>query len=371
MNVVLVTNIPNPYRVPLFEELNQQLNREDIDFKVLFGDKTYARRKFKLDKNFDFKHDYLRSLKWSILGNSEKTMFLYNGLLRFLLKEKPDKIIVGGFSLATVKIFIYCLLLRKKWIIWSGSIDENGAKSTVRSAFRQFLVKRANSFIAYGTKAKEYLVSLGATNDKVHIAINTVDVKAFQRSKDSSLDLESPKELITVGYLSKRKNIDTIIKALKKLSESRRDFVLRILGDGDERSNLEHLINDLGLEDFVRIEGFIQKEDLPKFYHQSYAMLFPTNHDIWGLVLNEAMAASLPCLSTLNAGATFDLITDKENGLVVDFNDEKSLLTNLNYCLDNPDKMKEIGDSAAKTISQKAKLQNSAVGFLNAIKQIS
>ena len=54
--VVLITNIPNPYRVPLFNELSKQLRNESIHLKIIFANRTYKRRRFKLNEG-DFKFD--------------------------------------------------------------------------------------------------------------------------------------------------------------------------------------------------------------------------------------------------------------------------------------------------------------------------
>ena len=54
---VLITNIPNPYRVPLFNELSKQLKNDNIHLKIIFANKTYKRRLFQLNES-DFQFDY-------------------------------------------------------------------------------------------------------------------------------------------------------------------------------------------------------------------------------------------------------------------------------------------------------------------------
>ncbi len=109
--VLLIKNIPNPYRILLFNELNNQLKEQGIKLKVVFGALGYARRKWKVDMTeCIFDYETLSSKKIA-LGNSEKTMFTYSGLFHIINKEKTDVIIVTGFSVATTKLW-----LRSLWV---------------------------------------------------------------------------------------------------------------------------------------------------------------------------------------------------------------------------------------------------------------
>ena len=55
--VILITNIANPYRVPLFNELSNQLHNKNIHLKIVFANKTYKRRRFTINEN-EFKFDF-------------------------------------------------------------------------------------------------------------------------------------------------------------------------------------------------------------------------------------------------------------------------------------------------------------------------
>ena len=147
------------------------------------------------------------------------------------------------------------------------------------------LIGKAAGFIAYGSKAKEYLVSMGAPPEKVCIGMNTVDTTFFKEetSKHRSAVNGGLKRLLYIGYLVPRKNIDRLIDIISKLSETRKDFVLHILGDGSDRSKLETLVSEYHLQERIVFHGFVQKKDLPEHFAASTAFLFQTDFDIWGL----------------------------------------------------------------------------------------
>ncbi len=369
--VLLVTNIPNPYRIALFNRVNQRLKETGFGFRVLFGAATYSRRKYKLDKSaIRFDNQVLKSSTFHF-GNNEHTYFFYQGLCRAIIKLKPGIVIASGFSLATLKIALLRFFMPYKMIIWSGSIVRNGRNdSRLRKLFRKWLISRCSSYIVYGTKAGDYLKELGASPSRIFTAINTVDTDFFReetkklRQPDS---LKPPYHLCTIGYFSKRKNGTAVLKVIKKLSERNKEFILDIIGEGSDLENMKAFVKENNLQQHVIFHGYRQQHELPGYLANSVAFLFQTDFDIWGLVLNEAMASGLACLSSVNAGATEDLIQHGKNGFKVNFEDMETAAQYLDFLIRNPDKAVEMGQCAAATIQKIASLEISAEGFVKSV----
>ena len=149
--ILIVTNIPNPYRIPLFNELNKQLNAQGMALKVVFAAKGYARRMFNLDMN-DCKFDYqiLNSPTYTAGDNVEKTYFSYKGLLKVVAKEKPYRIIIGGYSPGTVALWLRSFIQPTPFIIWSGTLIKKGRNdSWWRVLERKTITKRAKALVVY------------------------------------------------------------------------------------------------------------------------------------------------------------------------------------------------------------------------------
>lgn len=370
--VLLITNIPTPYRIPLFNELNVQLESRGYEFKVIFGALGYARRKWDVDlSECAFDYQVLPSKKLPSF-NPEKTIFTYSGLSRLLLKENPVAVITTAYCLATAKLWLRSWVKNVPYIIWSGAVDhEYDRDFFLRRVYRKLLVKRASGFIAYGTKAKEYLVSLGADKDKVQIGINTVDTQFFReetrKMRENRVSRNDNKHLLYIGHLSPRKNVWKLLKVINELSRLRSDFVLDVVGDGEERELLEKYVFDTRLEDRVKFHGFKQKENLPQYLAQSDCFLFQTDFDIWGLVLVEAMAAALPCIASIHAGAAYDLIKNGENGFTTDFSKIEEAADKINWVLMHPELARDIGENASRYVAKEASIRNSASGFVQAI----
>ncbi len=372
--VILITNIPNPYRIPLFNELNRQLNDKGVKLKVIFGVLGYPRRKWHVDMSrCQFQYMVLPSRR---IPNSdpEKVSFTYSNLYKMISKENPSVIITNAFSIATMKLWLRSFFKNTPYIIWSGAIQrKNRPDSYLRILQRKVLIKRAAGYIAYGKKAKEYLIYLGADQNKIEIGINTVDTKFFMLESEKLRKLkhnDNNKHLLYIGHLTKGKRIDQLFEVIKILSKFRNDFFLELVGDGDEMENLKKLSNNLNISDIVKFEGFRQKQDIPQYLARADCFLFPSEYDVWGLVLIESMAAGLPCISSIYAGATYDLIQDEVTGFAVDFSEKEKVAEKIDWVIENPELAKEIGQNASQFIAENASIEKSATGFLNAVKKI-
>jgi hypothetical protein len=105
--ILLVTNIPNHYRIPLFNELNRTLKAAGFQLKVIFAALSYSRRLEAADMSqCGFEYIILKSNVYTSPYDNEKTSFSYTNLSHVIKLEKPELIIVSGFSPATVKIFM-------------------------------------------------------------------------------------------------------------------------------------------------------------------------------------------------------------------------------------------------------------------------
>ena len=100
---------------------------------------------------------------------------------------------------------------------------------------------------------------------------------------------------------------------------------LVLLGDGAQRSELEKLRSELGLADCVEMPGFKQYEELPSYYAHAGAFIHASTTEQWGLVVNEAMASSLPVLVSNRCGCAADLVREGENGWTFDPTNEEQI----------------------------------------------
>ncbi|KAA3657257.1 MAG: glycosyltransferase family 1 protein [Calditrichaeota bacterium] len=370
---ILITNIPTPYRIPLFNALGKQLLDMALHLQVVFAVKNYGRRKWHVHEQ-EFGFDYAFLQENEMQTTSEKAQFRYPGLFRFLIKEKPDLIIVSGFSTAAMVSWLYTKFTGVPFCIWSGEIPARGHRiSRLRKMQRLWLLKSCTRCIAYGSQAKQYLMQLGVPRTRIDIAINTVDTTFFSNQVNrirQNRNSTTKKHILAVGYMTARKNYQSFIPIFEQLVKQRDDFVVDIVGDGPERKKLEKLVHQRQLQDTLIFHGYKQREALPEFYARAAMFLFPTEFDIWGLVLVESMAAGLPCLVSKNAGACEDLIIEGKTGFLADFSDYQNTIEKINRLLDDPVGSNTIGGHAANFIRENASIEQSVAGFQSCISSI-
>ena len=369
--VLIVTNIPTPYRIPLFNEVARQLRTEGFRLCVVFGAWGYERRRWEIDpSSFEFDYHVLGG-EGFYLGKSESISFRYRKLIRYIRTVKPALVIVSGYSIAAMKLWIWSILTSTQYCIWSGSLSGHGAaKSRMRAVQRRLLVSRAVNFIAYGSRSAEYLASLGAAKSRIFTAINTVDTEFYRNtiSNAESVSRSGEKKVILyVGNLTAGKRVDLIMQALSQLLPRRNDFLFRIVGDGVERSKLEATANDLGIADVVEFTGFKQKEDVADYLSGATCFVFASAYDIWGLVLVEAMAAGVPCIASVQPGATVDLIEDGRTGFSIDFENLELAGDRIERLLDDPVEARRIGEAGREFVATKVSIPVSAAGFVAAV----
>ena len=127
---------------------------------------------------------------------------------------------------------------------------------------------------------------------------------------------------------------------------------LVLLGDGPLKSDLCHLISDLGLQHSVLLPGFKQYHELPVYYGLASAFVHASTTEQWGLVVNEAMASGLPVLVSNRCGCALDLVQEGHNGFTFDpYNVEQ--LADLMFQLSDfqPFRLSAFGSTSREIIS--------------------
>jgi len=109
--------------------------------------------------------------------------------------------------------------------------------------------------------------------------------------------------LLFVGRLVPYKCADILIDAVAQLEDSIKNKIhLTIVGDGSERATLEASIQQLNLQEFVTLTGWVKQEQTLEFYQKSDIFCFPSIREFGGAVVLEAMACGLPCIVVNNGG---------------------------------------------------------------------
>ncbi|MCA9905868.1 MAG: glycosyltransferase [Anaerolineae bacterium] len=323
--IAVLTNELPPYRRPIFEHLGRH---EGLAVKVYLSTRKEPHRLW--DAAADLPHATVQTIPNIAIrfpqAKSERLIHVPIATLLVLLRERPDVIISAEFGFRSLMAWLYCALFRKPLIIWSGETIYGAATAIApQRALRRFLAQRAAGFLAYGAAARRYLHSLHVDDGKISILTQAVDndywIEAAQTAaadKIRALHKLSGRTALCVGTLLYRKGIHHLIEAWAKLPpQLQQQNTLLLVGDGDERSRLEALATELKAQNVI-FAGSIPPHELAAYYAAADFLVLPTLLDVWGLVVNEALASGLPVLCSKYAGCAEELIVSGQTGEVFD-----------------------------------------------------
>lgn len=344
--VLFLTNFPSPYRVHFFDELGKYL-----DVTVLYSDRME-----------DITH---RNAQWFEAGQGGfhpvqlkqtakiRDEFLCMDVISWLNKEF-DAIVIGGYSSPTAILAMAWLRLRR--IPFYMEVDGGLVRQESKWKFlvKKTLVSMADRWLSTGFHTTRYLVHYGAKEDRVQnypfsslyekdileAALCPEEKGALRRE----LGLPEKHVVLAIGQFIHRKGFDVLLHAAQSLPK---DVGIYIVG-GEATEEYRKLREELGLQDNVHFLGFQKKERLAEFYKAADLFVLPTREDIWGLVINEALAYGLPAITTDRCVAGLELIEDGVNGYVVPVENADALAEKIAAVLS--DDLQRMGEASLRKI---------------------
>jgi len=149
--------------------------------------------------------------------------------------------------------------------------------------------------------------------DKIQVVHCTVGDEFFEQARP--IDPDS-RQLVAVGRLSRQKGQVLLVEAFADAVDQGLDAQLVLAGDGDMRPQIEQLARERGIEDRLRITGWITGEQVREEILASRAMVLPSFAEGLPMVIMEAFALRRPVLTTYIAGIP-ELVVDGENGFLI------------------------------------------------------
>lgn len=268
-----------------------------------------------------------------------------------LLKKEKIKYICGvhcsDITVLTKKY--YSIFFKQELIKAYKNADKISARSPVLKKRIEEIIPEAEekTFIAYS-----------GVDDELANDINTFTPKCLDFIYNKELSITA------VASLIKRKNIDVIIKGLAKLRD--KDFFLKIIGDGEEKENLQKLVRELRLEKNIKFLGNIKREEVFNHLKKSSLFVLLSENETFGLCYLEAMAALNIVIATKNDGID-GILKDKENAFLIP-SDSMELANCIEYILNlQKEEIEQLYFNIKHTINE-YRMSKAAENYLNNIK---
>lgn len=187
-------------------------------------------------------------------------------------------------------------------------------------AIQRYVMRRTYSFVN-GRLPYERLKNI---TDRIEPIISSTLIGTDFRVR-TDLGLHDPVRLLYVGYLKHMKGLSYLIDALQILLDKGQAVELHLVGAGPQEDALRKQIGCLHLSQRVHFHGYVPMgPDLNRHYDEADIFLFPSLSEGSPRVVLEALAHSLPVVST-NVGSVPELIVDGESGLIVPPRDAAAL----------------------------------------------
>lgn len=161
-----------------------------------------------------------------------------------------------------------------------------------------------------------------------------------------------PRILWSGRFIDWKHPMDAVILA-ENLKKDGIAFEMVMVGGGAQEKLLKERIASKGLENLIRMTGFLSPDDVRKEMEQADIFLFTSDYrEGWGAVLNEAMNSGCAVVANVAAGATPYLVEHKKTGLVYKNKDIEHMLSHVVYLVSHPDMCEKMGRNAYESIEK-------------------
>lgn len=341
MKVLFMTNIPSPTRVDFFVELARNCELTVIYELPGSGERS---REWISNRNSEGKKNYREIYLKPVWRNVASAWC--PSVTKYLKRGMWDMVIVGVYSTPTGMHAIQCLKRRK--IPYAINCDGGVvplAESSFKYRLKKFFLSGAELYFCSGEFSDAYLKYYGADPKAIRhypfsslheddILQELVTGEAKRRLR-AELGWEEKKIILSVGSFIPRKGFDVLLEAAAELNDQ---YGVYIVGGGDTEQ-YRQFSEARGLE-HVHFLPFMKSNELKKYYMAADVFAFPTREDIWGLVINEAMAAGLPIVTTDKCVAGMELV---DSEYIVEVEDAKGLSSKIERFMENAELRERVG----------------------------
>lgn len=290
---------------------------------------------------------YIKALQVAQKANADAVIF-YGGLSEehFKLRNKicPEVKCIVDVPIATDQYI--CKVFERDMEITGDNYLKIEQESILRLKGDGVPVRNllADGFLAGSSFVKKSLMDFQTDEKKIRIVPYGVDTSRFSEKKfEEKIDIV---RFIFVGQVNRRKGIQHLLPAFKKLNPQKTELI--IVGQYDENDELLKKYRDISN---IKFKGFVTQDIVAGLYKEADVFVLPSLGEGLAQVGIEAMSSGLPIIVSENAGVN-DLITEGKEGLVVPVSDEDALYKAMQWFVDHKDKI-EIMGKAASLVAQK------------------
>ena len=319
IDLTWLTNIPTPYRIPIWKVLDSRIN-----FQLIFLNKTERYRDWDMFESLKVINHLYANQRPTYTGNLQPIYWNFYKTINLLRKSESKSIYIDGWE--SPAFFVTALYAKRKNIKliygYRNTIDSHRFNNILIRKIRSTILSKADLIITSGTASTNAVKAMGIAPEKITTLFNPVDVSWFHSfAQNHRIPATTSHQYIYVSQLIERKNVATVIKAFASIRNS--SDTLTIAGDGPLAQELKNLAVTLGLSDSVIFAGHKNQEELAQLYAASNTLILASTNEVWGLVVNEALASGLHVVVSDKCGVA-EFVKDMK-GAYISSTDQQSI----------------------------------------------
>ena len=355
--VMVITNHPAHYRLPLFDAMARRLEKHGARFRVEFTGSPDPDRPWLVGGDFGFDHGFTRGVRVPIRRLRAPDLPL--DLARRIRAFRPTVVLSAGLSpLVSGRV---ARSVTEEIIVgfWMGETPALAAAgSRARYVLQRRILARADFGIAYGSLSASYLRWL-KPDLPVVIGRNTAPVPA-ETPAIPRAGRHDVFELVLIGDLADaRKGIRVALQALQHSDVGA--LRLTVIGGG---ALLESLTEEAAADTRVRFLGPLGPDAVRARLADADVLLFPTRQEFFGLVLVEAMGSGVVPMVSNDAGGVADLTATGINAVVIDGHDPLDWAAAIDAIAGDAPSQERMAQRARTTIENRWSISHAADAML-------
>lgn len=280
--------------------------------------------------------------------------------LKSLLKENNIEIL---FNYLTKPNFIGSIAAKKAGV----AHIYNGIRNSCIDWWKLILERIAHNHYATATiyncySGEEYFSNKGLKKEKAIVIPNCFPNIAEPITRED----KEIKHIVTVGRFVPQKDYKTIIRTIACLKELRKNFVMDIIGYGEEEQNIRAWIKEYGIEEYTNI--YIRPENVQDIVRAADIYLSTSLFEGTSNSIMEALNWSLPVVAT-NVGDNDHLVIDGVNGMLHTIGDAKGMALSLANLIENTEIRKKYGIASNKNLRENYSMEIFEERYLKLIEE--
>ena len=306
INVALVTNVPAPYRIPVWRNLAES---GSIDPTVIFCAQPQIDTKT-APTDYGFNYYFLTG---KFIDKGRQFIHADLNIWSKLNELKPDIVITVGYIPTYLFAFAWAKFNGVPHIAMTdGTAQSEQTLSWLHRFLRRIVLKRSTSFVGACEGSLDLFKHYGAPEDRLHKSYLCADNAAFNQPT-----APNPVDFIFCGrFLSFKRPVFALEVAIATAKLLNRKTSIDFVGSGELEADMRAYATEIAEFVDARFLGYATQAELPYRYAAAKIFLFPTEGDVWGVVANEACASGLPVIVSPYAGVSGELIIDGSNGFI-------------------------------------------------------